>query len=210
VSQLWAAATARKSSKSNRPVFCFIDEAQLVIKRDERIADILDECRSKNIAMVLAHQRIEQIQSENVLSALKNCAIRITNSDDDAKALAENFRTTPEFLRSLEVGQFAVFVRDITRQHPFIRKVIPFDPSHLAVMTPAEERQLRVNMKARYGVEPPTQKAPEGAKSELRKATEPESTSAEVMDKKPTQAADKPIVPPKHDPSAPSKWTPPS
>jgi hypothetical protein len=208
VSQLWVAATARKSSKSNRPVFCFIDEAQLVIKRDERIADILDECRSKNIAMVLAHQRIEQIQSENVLSALKNCAIRITNSDDDAKALAENFRTTPEFLRSLEVGQFAVFVRDVTRQHPFIRKVVPFDSSHLHRMTQAEEQQLKANMKAWYGVEPPQMQRPpvQAASAKQTPAQFPEPSSRPATEATGVAQAS---IPPKHDPSAPTKWTPP-
>jgi hypothetical protein len=95
------------------PVFCYIDEAHTVIRRDDKIATILDECRSQKIALIMAHQRIAQITSPNVLDALGNCAIRIANSDDDAAALAPRFRTDPQTLR-VPVGHFALFVRDTT------------------------------------------------------------------------------------------------
>ena len=35
------------------------------------------------IALILAHQRVEQIKNPNVLSAISNCAIRFANTDDE-------------------------------------------------------------------------------------------------------------------------------
>src|SRR5438874_1064300 len=79
-----------------------------------QITTILDECRSQKIALVLAHQRIAQINLD-VIDALNNCAIRLANSDDDAESLAKRFRVEAPALR-LPVGQFACFVRDLTPQ----------------------------------------------------------------------------------------------
>lgn len=115
VAVIWMAAVSRSKLRPEQkvPVYCYIDEAHTVIKRDDKIATILDECRSQKIALIMAHQRIAQIVSPNVLDALGNCAIRIANSDDDAAALAPRFRTEPQSLR-VPVGQFALFVRDVT------------------------------------------------------------------------------------------------
>jgi len=100
-----------------------------VIRRDEKIATILDECRSQKIALILAHQRVAQIVTPNVLDALGNCAIRIANSDEDAPSLASRFRVEPEALR-LPVGSFACFVRDKTAQAATV-SVPEFDLSTL-------------------------------------------------------------------------------
>ena len=53
----------------------YIDECQNVIARDEKISTILDECRSQKIGLILSHQRTAQISNDNVLSALRNCAM---------------------------------------------------------------------------------------------------------------------------------------
>ena len=115
IAMIWMAAVSRSKMKpeDKRPVYFFIDECHSVIRRDDKIATILDECRSQKIALIMAHQRIAQITSANVLDALGNCAIRIANSDDDAASLAPRFRTDPKNLR-MPIGQFALFVRDTT------------------------------------------------------------------------------------------------
>lgn len=112
---IWMCAVQRSRLKPEQkvPVFVYIDECHTVIKRDDKIATILDECRSQKIALVLAHQRIKQIESENVLDALTNCGIKIANSDADAPALAPRLQTEPDGLR-LPQGSFALFARDIT------------------------------------------------------------------------------------------------
>jgi hypothetical protein len=113
----WMAAVSRSKLRPEDkvPVYFYIDEAHTVIRRDDKIATILDECRSQKIALTLAHQRIAQITSPNVLDALGNCAVRIANSDDDAAQLAPRFRVEPQQLR-LPIGQFACYVRDQTPQ----------------------------------------------------------------------------------------------
>jgi hypothetical protein len=116
VAMVWMAAVSRSRQKQTDkvPVYFYIDECHTVIKRDTKVTTILDECRSQKIALILAHQRITQIEP-NVIDALNNCAIRMANSDDDAESLAKRFRVDAPALR-LPVGQFACFVRDKTPQ----------------------------------------------------------------------------------------------
>ncbi len=141
------AAQARKPTQQ-LPVYCYLDECQWV-RNDQKLATILDECRSKRIALILAHQRTEQITNPNVLSAMSNCAIRFANSDDEAKYLAPKLRCEPEFLYSLPRGTFAAYVRDYTTTALALK--IPYtDMTSLPRMTAAEQSALRDKMRAQY------------------------------------------------------------
>ncbi|MBK3666197.1 type IV secretion system DNA-binding domain-containing protein [Bradyrhizobium diazoefficiens] len=117
VAQVLAGAQRRSGRKRQQknPVFFYIDECQSVISEDEKVPTIIQECRSQNIALTLAHQNTTQIQSERVLAALQNCAIRIANSDQEAKALAPSLRTTPEEMHALRRGEFIMYVRDVVK-----------------------------------------------------------------------------------------------
>jgi hypothetical protein len=151
------AATERRSgraAKEKLPCYVYIDECQTVIRRDAKIATILDECRSQKIGLILAHQRTEQIKDADVLSALSNCAIRYANSDDEAKYLADKLRTTPEFLRSLGRGRFAAFVRDVTSAAVAL-KIAPVDFSEYAQLTGEEVEAIRQRMRSQYGTSGP-------------------------------------------------------
>jgi len=156
IAQVLAAAQARsgRRAQDKKPVYFYIDECQNVIARDERISTILDECRSQRVALILAHQRTEQITSQNVLSALANCAIRYANSDDEARYLAPRLRTTPEFLQSLRRGEFAAFVRDMTTQ-ALALKIPRADFSDAPKFTAAETAALKERMHKQYGVQLP-------------------------------------------------------
>ena len=112
---LIARAAQQRSGKapaSKKPCFVYIDECQSVIAKDTRIPVLLDECRSQKIALILAHQRTAQLNAP-VLDAVANCAIRMANSDDEAKYLADKLRMPADTLRSLPRGTFATFVRDL-------------------------------------------------------------------------------------------------
>jgi hypothetical protein len=165
IAQVLAAAQQRSSrQRSEKPaVYFYIDECQNVIARDEKIPTILDECRSQNIALIMAHQRTKQITSENVLDALSNCAIRFANSDEEARFLAPRLRTSPEFLQSLGRGRFAAFVRDMTPQAVAV-SVNPVDFAEHAMLTSAEGNILTDRMRAQYGT--PEQIAPGGSPSD--------------------------------------------
>jgi hypothetical protein len=152
IAQLLAAAQQRSARRSDQkpPVYFYIDECQNVIARDEKIPTILDECRSQNIALVLAHQRTKQINSENVLDALSNCAIRFANSDEEARFLAPRLRTSPEFLQSLPRGKFAAYVRDMTKGAVAVT-VNRVDLSHPA-LSPQEVHTFNDRMRQEYGI----------------------------------------------------------
>jgi hypothetical protein len=124
VALILAAAQQRtgRQEKEKLPVYFYIDEAQTVIARDEKIATILHECRSQRIAAIFAHQELSQLKSDTVKGALANCAIRFANPDKDAKALADDFRSTPEYLQNLSRGTFALYIRD------YLKGPMPFTP----------------------------------------------------------------------------------
>jgi hypothetical protein len=159
------AAAEQRSGRppdQKRPCFFYIDECQNVIRRDVKIAAILDECRSQKIGMVLAHQRTAQITSENVLDALANCAIRMANSDDEAKYLADKLRSNTDSLRSLPRGTFATYVRDLTPS-ALALKVPYVNMARLPRISHAEQKAIRDRMRAEYSFSPlaqPSEPAP--------------------------------------------------
>jgi hypothetical protein len=144
---------AGRPQSSKRPCFFYIDECHNVIRRDEKISTIIDECRSQKIGMILAHQRTAQITSANVLDALSNCAIRMANSDDDAKYLSDKLRTDAETLRTLPRGTFATYVRDVTSS-ALMLKVPDVNLAHLPRMSAKEQQGIRDRMRREYSFTP--------------------------------------------------------
>jgi hypothetical protein len=139
-----------RSAKDKLPCYVYIDECHTVIKRDPKIATILNECRSQKIALILAHQSTEQIKDADVLSALANCAVRYANSDDEAKYLSDKLRTTPEFLRALGRGRFAAFVRDLTPT-AIALDITPVEFTDYEQLTDQEFDAIRQRMRLQYG-----------------------------------------------------------
>ncbi len=160
---------ADRADGQKKPCYFYIDECQTVIRRDEKISTILDECRSQKIAMIMAHQRTAQITSANVLDALSNCAIRMANSDDEAKYLSAKLRMDADTLRSLPRGTFATFVRDHTPSGVPL-KIAYTDIDSLPKMTAAEQHAIREGMRAQFSFaatavtpEPPSGPTPTAA-----------------------------------------------
>lgn len=143
---------AKLKPEDKTPVYCYLDECQWV-RNDQKLATILDECRSQKIGLILAHQRTEQITDKNVLSAMSNCAIRFANSDDEAKYLAPKFRCESEFLYSLPRGTFAAYVRDLT-PHAIALKVPYINLATLPRMTAEQQGAIRLRMRDDYGILP--------------------------------------------------------
>lgn len=133
---------------SKKPCYVYIDECQSVIAKDTRIPVLLDECRSQNVALILAHQRTAQLTAP-VLDAVANCAIRMANSDDEAKFLADKLRMSADELRSLSRGTFAVFVRDLTPKGIQL-KVSKSDVETMPQMSPQERTALREQMRSAF------------------------------------------------------------
>jgi len=140
-----AAAQKRSLQKGEKtPCYVYIDEAQSVIRRDEKIATILDECRSQKIARILAHQRCNQLNPD-VLDAVANSAVRYANSDDDAAQLASKFRVTADKLRSLRTGEFQCYVRNLGSFKVKVPYFAPFEQ-----MTDEQYAQVLSDMRQYY------------------------------------------------------------
>ena len=191
IAQVLAAAQQRstRSRDQKPPVYFYIDECQNVIARDEKIPTILDECRSQNIALIMAHQRTKQIASENVLDALSNCAIRFANSDEEARYLAPRLRTSPDFLQSLTRGTFAAFVRDMTQEAVAV-SVNRVDFREHALLSNPERDGLTARMRAQYGtpaqIAPPVSPASEPGQPDIDVPPRPEGSPPSVFEPKPT------------------------
>jgi hypothetical protein len=166
ISQIWNAAMARSRlpESQKKPCYFYLDEAHTVIKRDTRIPDIIDQCRSQKIALIVSHQRCGQLEPF-VIDALANAGIKYANSDADARFLAPMFRQTPDFMRSpnLNTGKFAAFVRGHTPKG-IAFTVTSFDFSDMEQLDDKGLTALSARMAVMYGPdkpEPTPQKTPE-------------------------------------------------
>jgi hypothetical protein len=144
---------AGRRPEEKKPCYVYIDECQTIIAKDARVPVLLDECRSQKIALILSHQRTAQLTGP-VLDAAANCAIRMANSDDEAKYLSDKLRMGTDTLRSLPRGTFATFVRDLTRAGVAL-KVPYIDMDKLPKMTAAEQEAIRQRMRAQFSFAPP-------------------------------------------------------
>jgi hypothetical protein len=117
IAQVLAAAQQRsfRRDRDKKPVYFYIDECHTVVAQDERVTDVLHECRSQKIGLILAHQETTQV-SENVLSALQNCAVRFAHPDEEARKLAGTLRMGAKALQSMHRGQFAAYVRGLSKE----------------------------------------------------------------------------------------------
>jgi hypothetical protein len=153
IALVWAAARRRIKlpEHQKRPVYFFIDEAHYAIARDPHVATILDQCRAQKIAMIFAHQRVDQIKDDDVKSALTNCAIKFANSSGDAFELAVRLGgdTKPEFIRAQKRGQFACYVLDTTETAVSV-SVPKIDIAHYPKMTEADFRSVQARSRARF------------------------------------------------------------
>lgn len=112
VALVYLAATARSKLPDDKkiPVSFYIDECHVIIKRDERIRSIIQECRSQKIALTLAHQYMSDI-STVAQPALFNCAVRIANADEEAPEIAPRLNVKDPNDIKLPPHNFMVFAR---------------------------------------------------------------------------------------------------
>ena len=101
---------------ARRPVFIIIDEASAYF--DDNIDDFLTEARKYKCGIVLAHQYLEQAKPGLRASLSANTAIKFAAgvSAADARTLAKDMRTTPEFIMDQPRLTFAAHIRNVTPQ----------------------------------------------------------------------------------------------
>lgn len=188
------------AERDRRPAFLIIDEASEYF--DESLETLLNQARKFNLGIVFAHQYVDQLSQALRASVAANTSIKFAGgvSDRDARALAADMRTTPEFIATQRkdtrvpprATQFACYVRNHTATA--VSLTVPFGSletatamsDHAFAMVLARNRDRHavrpaLSRPAEAGPVPPPPAAP---------ATEP--------------AAQRPITPPPPQPSADS------
>ncbi len=109
---------ARLPEASRRPAFVYVDEAADYF--DDSVARLLSQARKYNVGCVLAHQALEQMSDSLRELVFASTSIKLAGgvSARDARALAAEMRTTPEFVltqdKDVRGTRFAAFVRALT------------------------------------------------------------------------------------------------
>lgn len=114
-----AVQRAAVPAHERRPAFVYVDEAQDYF--DENISHILNQARKYRVGLVFAHQNLDQLSGSLRSSVLSSTSIKFVGgvSAKDARALADECRTTPDFLLTQRKGNthtsFACHVRNYTK-----------------------------------------------------------------------------------------------
>ena len=96
------------------PTFLYIDECQDYV--DENIALILEQARKYKLSINLSHQYLGQLDPKSQQAFAANTSMKMAGgvSSRDARALAADMRTTPQFIEAMHKGEFALHVRGLT------------------------------------------------------------------------------------------------
>ena len=114
--------------EQRRPTFLWIDEASEYF--DDNIDNLLIQARKFNLGVVMAHQYLKQLKGNLPASLMTNTSIKLVGgvSVADARVLAPELHTTPEFLSAMSKrdahAEFGAFIRNRTPHA--IQVAIPF------------------------------------------------------------------------------------
>jgi hypothetical protein len=100
--------------EQRKPTFIFIDECHEYF--DDTIDDFLTEVRKHNCGIVLGHQYLDQASHKLRASLAANTGIKFASkvSISDARAMAPDMRTTPDFILDQPDLHFAAHIRNVT------------------------------------------------------------------------------------------------
>lgn len=109
-------STIRESERT--PTFVYVDEAHEYF--DDRIETILGQARKYRVSLTLSHQTLDQLSVRLRSTLLTNTSMKCVGgvSAKDARVLAEELHTTPEFIDGMRrrgpKTEFAVWVKHHT------------------------------------------------------------------------------------------------
>ncbi len=143
-------ASRQRFTGKHRPVYLYIDECAAYL--DSRLELMLQQARKANIGVILAHQDLEKARSSGILSTiLGNTATKFAGrlSDADARVMAANMGTTPDFLKALPRYHFGMSA---------IGRTTSAVSADVNVLQDIEQRidhaEMVQEMERRYGSEP--------------------------------------------------------
>jgi hypothetical protein len=102
------------ASAKRKPTFIYVDEAGSFFSSN--IDDLLTEARKYKAGLILAHQYLNQCAGSLQSSLAANTGIKFASglSASDARAMAPDMRTTPDFILDQPRLQFAAHIRNVT------------------------------------------------------------------------------------------------
>ena len=209
-----------------RPAFLYIDEAAEYF--DDNIDDLLSQARKYSLGVVFAHQYLDQLAPGLRASIAANASVKLAGgvSTADARSLAPDMRTTPDFLLGQHKGtqstSFACYVRNLTstaisltvpfgtlEQQPTMDEVyfdslIAENRARLSVLaTPTEPSAQSEAFAAKPAAPPTPEVAPEQSlQEEAAEIEEPAperprpESEADVVSEEPSAALEKPVSSP--------------
>jgi hypothetical protein len=136
-----------------KPAFLIVDEAASYF--DGNIDDLLTDTRKYKVGCVFAHQYLDQAAPSLRASLAANCSIKFASgvSTSDARAMATDMRTTPDFILKQPSLQFACHIRNVTPQAVSI-PVYPGLPERLNQLTPEQYERMRDFNRSRVSISP--------------------------------------------------------
>lgn len=151
------AAFERVAVANRRPAFLIVDEAAEYF--DESLETLLSQVRKLSLGLLFAHQHLDQLSPALRSSVAANTSIKLAGgvSDRDARTLAADMRSTPDFIAAMKkhrsATEFACFVRNATESA--VRLRIPFGALERApTMNAAEHAALLARNRLRYAASP--------------------------------------------------------
>lgn len=102
--------------QDRKPTYLVVDEAAEYF--DQNIDDLLTEVRKYKLGCIFAHQHLDQCTPQLRASFAANTGIKLASgvSSSDARALAADMRTTPDFILGQPRLTFACHIRGVTPQ----------------------------------------------------------------------------------------------
>jgi hypothetical protein len=141
------------SPDKRNSAFLIVDEAAEYF--DENLETLLSQARKFNVGVLFAHQHLDQLAPALRASVAANTSIKLAGgvSDRDARALAPDMRTSPDFIVDMKKysgsTEFACSIRNLTSSA--IRLKIPFGTLEGApTMTAAQHAQVVAANRRRY------------------------------------------------------------
>ena len=150
VSLVMQAALERAAipERKRAPAFLIVDEAADYF--DDNIDDLLTQVRKYKVGCLFAHQFMDQCSSSlrSSLSANTGTKLCAAVSTGDARTLAPDMRTTPDFILGQKKLHFACFVRNVTPEAVSV-PILAGEMERHPKMTDADYIQLREANKRR-------------------------------------------------------------
>ncbi|MFN3889605.1 MAG: type IV secretory system conjugative DNA transfer family protein [Beijerinckiaceae bacterium] len=164
------------STSKRLPTFVYVDEAHDYFDRNTGV--ILSQARKYNVGMILAHQYLGQMEPKLHEAIAANTSIKFAGgvSAKDARALAADLRTDPDFIESQSRLSFAAFIKGGGERAMSIA-IEPGQMERLARMSEDERQLVLERMRDQYAIhysqlfaerEPPAPVGPEPTKVESK------------------------------------------